>query len=113
MIEYQTGNILEADAEALVNSVNCVGVMGRGVALQFKKAFPANFKAYKAACMRNEVLPGRMFVFETRELTNPRYIINFPTKRHWRGVRSFPDIEISRPPTLRPIVSWIEAGVVC
>jgi len=104
MIEYKTGNILEADAEALVNSVNCVGVMGRGIALQFKKAFPANFKAYKAACMRNEVLPGRMFVFETRELINPRYIINFPTKRHWRGASRFEDIQAG----LAALVSEIE-----
>src|SRR5947199_5988657 len=84
MIEVKTGDILAEDAEALVNSVNCVGIMGRGVALQFKKAFPSNFKAYKSACERDEVQPGRMFVFETKQLTNPRYIINFPTKRHWR-----------------------------
>ena len=65
MIEYTTGDILKADAEALVNTVNCVGIMGRGVALQFKNAFPANFKAYEAACAREEVQPGKMFVFET------------------------------------------------
>lgn len=93
MIEYTSGNILEAEAEALVNSVNCVGVMGRGIALQFKKAFPANFKAYAAACRRGEVQPGRMYVFETQGLTNPRYIINFPTKRHWRGKSRLSDIE--------------------
>ncbi|MDT8369102.1 MAG: macro domain-containing protein [Longimicrobiales bacterium] len=85
MIEFKTGDILAEDAEALVNTVNCVGVMGRGIALQFKKVWPGNFKAYAAACRRDEVQPGRMFVFETRELTGPRYIINFPTKRHWRG----------------------------
>ena len=93
MIEYTSGNILDADAEALVNSVNCVGVMGRGIALQFKKAFPANFKAYAAACRRGEFQPGRMYVFETQRLTNPRYIINFPTKRHWRGKSRLADIE--------------------
>jgi len=93
MIEYKTGDILAEDAEALVNTVNCVGVMGRGIALQFKKAWPENFKAYAAACRRDEVQPGRMFVFETRELTNPRYIINFPTKRHWRGKSRIEDIE--------------------
>ena len=65
MIEFRTGDILESDAEALVNTVNCVGVMGRGIALQFKNAFPENFKAYEAACEREEVQPGRMFVFET------------------------------------------------
>jgi O-acetyl-ADP-ribose deacetylase (regulator of RNase III) len=62
MIEPASGNILKDDAEALVNTVNCVGVMGKGIALQFKKAFPDNFKAYEAACRRNEVQPGRMFV---------------------------------------------------
>ena len=93
MIEYKTGDILTEDSEALVNTVNCVGIMGRGVALQFKNAFPKNFKAYAAACSRNEVQPGRMFVFETGQLTNPRYIINFPTKRHWRGKSRMEDID--------------------
>src|SRR5277367_4019339 len=92
MIEYRTGDILTADAEGLVNTVNCVGIMGRGIALQFKNAFPANFKAYAAACRRNEVQPGRMFVFETGTFTNSKYI-NFPTKRHWRGKSRIEDIE--------------------
>jgi O-acetyl-ADP-ribose deacetylase (regulator of RNase III) len=61
--------------------------------LQFKNAWPENFKAYEAACLREEVQPGRMFVFETGHLTNPRYIINFPTKRHWRGKSRIQDIE--------------------
>ncbi len=65
MIQYRTGDILQAHTEALVNTVNCVGIMGRGIALQFKNAFPENFKAYAAACRREEVQPGRMFVFET------------------------------------------------
>ncbi len=94
MIEYKTGDILTEDAEALVNTVNCVGIMGRGIALQFKNAFPENFKCYAAECKRNEVQPGRMFVFETGTLTNPRYIINFPTKRHWRGKSRIEDIQI-------------------
>jgi len=93
MIHYQTGDILNADAEALVNTVNCVGVMGRGVALAFKKAFPDNFKAYERACGRDEVQPGRMFVFKTGHLSNPKYIINFPTKRHWRGKSRLEDIQ--------------------
>ena len=93
MIEHRTGDIFAENAEALVNSVNCVGVMGRGIALQFKNLFPANFKAYADACKRGEVQPGRMFVFETGQLTNPRYIINFPTKRHWRGKSRMEDIE--------------------
>lgn len=93
MIEYTSGNILFADAEALVNTVNCVGIMGRGIALQFKNAYSENFKAYEAACQRQEVQPGRMFVFATGELANPKYIINFPTKRHWRGKSRLEDIE--------------------
>ncbi|MDX9859280.1 MAG: macro domain-containing protein [Rhodospirillales bacterium] len=93
MFEYKTGDILAEDAEAIVNTVNCVGIMGRGIALQFKNAFPANFKAYAAACKREEVQPGRMFVFETGQLTHPRFIINFPTKRHWRGKSRMEDIE--------------------
>lgn len=93
MIRYTRGDILQADAEALVNTVNCVGVMGRGIALQFKKAFPDNFRAYAQACQRGEVQPGRMFVFDTGGLTWPRYIINFPTKRHWRGKSRIEDIE--------------------
>jgi len=93
MIRYTTGNILAAPAEALVNTVNCVGIMGRGIALQFKHVFPENFKAYAAACARGAVEPGRMFVFDTGELTLPRYVINFPTKRHWRGKSRIEDIE--------------------
>ena len=93
MIEFTTGDILDADAEALVNTVNCVGIMGRGIALQFKNRFPANFKAYAAACVHEEVQPGRMFVFETHTLTNPKFIINFPTKRHWKGKSRMEDID--------------------
>ena len=93
MIRFKTGDIFAEDAEALVNTVNCVGVMGRGIALQFKKAFPENFRAYSKACKRNDVRPGRMFVFETDQLINPRYIVNFPTKRHWRGNSWMEDVE--------------------
>lgn len=101
MISFKTGDILKEDTEALVNTVNCVGVMGRGVALQFKKAFPENFESYAVACKRKEVQPGRMFVFTTGRLTNPKYIINFPTKRHWRGKSRMEDIE-------RGLVSLVE-----
>ena len=93
MIEYTSGDILQCEADALVNTVNCVGVMGRGIALQFKNVFPENFKAYEAACKREAVQPGRMFVFETGQLTLPRFIINFPTKRHWRGKSRIEDID--------------------
>lgn len=93
MIEFKTGDILTEDAEALVNTVNCVGFMGRGIALQFKKAYPDNYKSYSTACKRKEVQPGRMFVFKTGQLANPRYIINFPTKRHWKGKSRMEDID--------------------
>ncbi len=93
MIEFTSGDILKCEAEALVNTVNCVGVMGRGIALHFRQVFPENFKAYEAACKREAVQPGRMFVFETGRLTPPRFIINFPTKRHWRGRSRIEDIE--------------------
>ena len=93
MISYKSGNLLTEDAEALVNTVNCVGVMGRGIALQFKRQFPENFKDYEKACKQESVVPGKMFVHETGNLTNPKYIINFPTKRHWRGASRLEDIE--------------------
>lgn len=93
MIELTSGDILKDDSEAIVNTVNCVGVMGRGIALQFKNAWPENFKAYEEACKRDEVQPGHMFVFDTGQLTSPRYIINFPTKRHWRGKSRIQDID--------------------
>src|SRR5712692_1327876 len=84
MIKLKQDDILTADVEALINTVNCVGVMGRGIALQFRKAFPENFKAYKAVCERGELRPGKLFIYEQAQLTNPRYIINFPTKNHWK-----------------------------
>ncbi len=92
MIRSTRGDLLKAEAEALVNPVNCVGVMGKGLALQFKKAFPDNFEAYEAACKRGEVGPGRMFVFDTGRLIYPRYVVNFPTKRHWRDKSRIDDI---------------------
>jgi O-acetyl-ADP-ribose deacetylase (regulator of RNase III) len=92
VIKFTTGDILAADVEALVNTVNCVGIMGRGIALQFKNAFPENYMAYEAACARQLVQPGRMFVFETG-MMRPKYIVNFPTKRHWRGKSRMEDIE--------------------
>ncbi len=91
MIEITSGNLFDAEVEALVNTVNTVGVMGKGIALQFRQAFPENYKLYRAACKREEVRPGRMFV--TTRLTDPRYIVNFPTKRHWRGKSRMEDVE--------------------
>ena len=93
MIEYKIGDIFTEDSEALVNTVNCVGVMGRGIALQFKRRFPANFKAYKTECQQDRMKPGCVFVYETGKMHPPRYIINFPTKRHWRGKSRMEDIE--------------------
>ncbi len=85
MITFTTGNLLEADAEALVNTVNTVGIMGKGIALMFKEAFPENFKAYEEACKQQEVRIGQMFVTERARLIGPKWIINFPTKKHWRN----------------------------
>ena len=94
MITLTQGNLLESNVEALVNTVNAVGIMGKGIALQFKKAFPENFKAYETACKAGEVRPGAMFVTQPRTLQGVRFIINFPTKRHWKGKSRMIDIEI-------------------
>ena len=83
-MKFITGNLLDAKAEALVNTVNTVGVMGKGIALMFKEAFPENFSSYEDACKRKEIFVGRMFVIERQNLIGPKWIINFPTKRHWR-----------------------------
>ncbi len=93
MPHLKQGNLLEANAEALVNTVNCVGIMGKGIALQFKQRFPDNFTAYERACRQDEVQIGRMFTVPTGRLINPRFIINFPTKRHWKGKSRIEDIE--------------------
>lgn len=93
MIDLKRGDILKADVEALVNTVNCVGIMGRGVALQFRKKFPDNYKVYRAACKRKQVRPGKMLIHDFGKFLYPRYIINFPTKRHWRGKSRLEDIE--------------------
>jgi O-acetyl-ADP-ribose deacetylase (regulator of RNase III) len=92
MLREAAGNLLEAPVDALVNTVNTVGVMGKGIALQFKQAFPENFRAYEAACRQGEVQIGRMFVVETGLLGQPRLIINFPTKRHWRSPSRLDDV---------------------
>lgn len=84
MITYCQGDLLAADVDALVNAVNTVGVMCKGIALAFKTRFPANYQAYAAACQRGEVATGRVFVTETQALLGPRWIVNFPTKQHWR-----------------------------
>ncbi|MBU2712813.1 type II toxin-antitoxin system antitoxin DNA ADP-ribosyl glycohydrolase DarG [Zooshikella harenae] len=97
MIHYTQGNLLDADVEALVNTVNTVGVMGKGIALMFKERFPENMQAYAKACKLGEVVVGRMFITQTNELMGPKWIVNFPTKQHWRA---------------KSQMSWIESGLL-
>ena len=97
MINYTTGDLLQSGAQALVNTVNCVGVMGKGIALHFKQAFPHNFAVYADACRRGEVQPGRMLVVDDRsEEFGNHLIVNFPTKQHWRNPSQY---------------EWVEAGL--
>lgn len=103
MSELVSGNLFDAKVEALVNPVNTAGVMGKGLALQFKQAFPANYEAYAEACKRGEVVVGKMFVFERGGAGRPRYIINFPTKQHWRSDSKLEYIEQGLDDLLRVI----------
>ena len=97
MITYTQGNLLDAPVEALVNTVNTVGVMGKGIALMFKERFPRNMTAYAQACKQGDVTVGKMFVTETGELLGARWIINFPTKQHWKAASQ---------------MQWIEQGLL-
>src|ERR1700730_10988996 len=92
-IKRMSGDLLERRVDAIVNTVNAVGVMGKGIALQFKRKWPANAIAYEVACKRKEVVPGKMFVFDNGGFGGPQFIINFPTKRHWRQPSRICDIE--------------------
>ena len=92
MIVNGVGDLLAADVDALVNTVNCVGVMGKGIALQFKRRYPGNFDSYTAACKNNEVKLGNMHVVELHAISGPHYIINFPTKDHWKSRSRLKDI---------------------
>lgn len=96
MITFTKGNLLESEAEAVVNTVNTVGVMGKGIALMFKERFPDNYKAYAEACKKDKVRVGKMFVTHGTDLDGPRWIINFPTKEHWRT---------------RTRMEWVESGL--
>ena len=96
MITFTQGNLLEADVEAVVNTVNTKGIMGKGIALMFKERFPLNFKAYEHACRNDEVRIGSMFVTKSEEFFGPKWIINFPTKTHWR---------------VKTRLEWIEQGL--
>lgn len=82
-MKFIKGNLLNAETEAIVNTVNTVGVMGKGIALQFKERFPQNFKAYKDACKNGLVKTGKMFVFTEADLQGQKIIVNFPTKEEW------------------------------
>ncbi len=97
MLKFTTGNLLDSDAEALVNTVNTVGVMGKGIALMFKEKFPENYRAYREACKSSQVVTGRVFVTEIKSLVEKtKWVVNFPTKRDWRGDSK---------------LEWIEAGL--
>lgn len=93
MISKAQGNLLQADVDALVNTVNTVGVMGKGIALQFKRAFPAMFKDYARAARSGELRLGSMHVWPTGQLTGPRFVINVPTKGHWKASSRLAGIE--------------------
>ena len=92
MIHFTHGDIFAQPAEAIVNPVNCVGVAGAGLALQFKRRHPDAFLAYRRACAERRLRPGRMFMFDTGR-DRPRWIVHFPTKRHWRDRSAIGDIE--------------------
>lgn len=104
MIKYITGNILESNAEALINTVNTVGVMGKGIALQFKKAFHNNYKAYVDACKKNEIDVGKLLVVKDSNIsTGEKYIINFPTKKDWRKPAEYTFIDAGMDDLIRVI----------
>ena len=93
MITELSGDILAADVEALVNAVNTAGVMGKGLALQFKRAYPEMFADYARAAAAGELVPGRVHVWETGLPSSPRFVLNVPTKRHWRSPSSLEIVE--------------------
>lgn len=97
MITFTTGNLLKSDAEALVNTVNTVGVMGKGIALMFKEAFPENFRIYETACKSGDFNVGHILVTKRERLGGPKWIVNFPTKKHWRNPSK---------------IEWIKHGLV-
>ena len=94
MIQYTQGDLLQSEAEAWVNAVNTVGVMGKGIALQFKQTFPHNFERYAAACKGNALAPGQLLaVWDTHPHLGRKLIVNFPTKVHWRNPSRYEYIE--------------------
>ncbi len=93
MLEFVEGDLLSANTEALVNAVNTVGVMGKGIALAFKKRFPENYEMYHSTCQAGLLDIGSMLVFDAGKQAQPRWIINFPTKKHWRNPAQLEFIE--------------------
>jgi O-acetyl-ADP-ribose deacetylase (regulator of RNase III) len=107
MIEDASGDLFAANVDALVNAVNTVGVMGKGLALAFKNEFPDNFAAYKRACDAGQLQPGTVHVFDRGE-RSPRWIVNFPTKRHWRDASRLDDIRTG----LASLIAEVEARAI-
>ncbi len=104
-IIVKKGDLLKEQTDAIINTVNCVGVMGKGIALQFKQKWPENFKAYEKACKEKKIRPGKVFVHELGKLAGkPYYIINFPTKDHWRGKSELSFIESG----LKDLIEYIK-----
>lgn len=103
MIKFVKGNLFDSDAEALVNTVNCVGVMGKGVALGVKKKYPNVYKVYKRACDIGQIKPGKLLTVPTENLIGTQYIVNFPTKRHWRANSKIEDIKLGLPALVQEI----------
>ncbi len=93
MIEFVHGNLFDAEVEAITNAVNCGGVMGKGIALEFKRRYPDAFAAYKRVCDTGQFRLGQVFIFDRGESVSPRYIVHFPTKNHWRDSSQIEDIE--------------------
>lgn len=93
MISYYTGNIFDIPAYAIVNPVNCVGVSGKGLALEFKRRYPNNFECYRRVCEKGLLSPGKVFIYPLDNSSRPTHIVNFPTKRHWRDNSNLKDIE--------------------
>ena len=92
MLRTVHGNILDSNAQVLTNPVNCVGIMGKGIALEFKNKYPNNYKNYAFACNNNMLKPGNIHIFEFLENDIKKFIINFPTKRHWKDKSKIEDI---------------------
>jgi O-acetyl-ADP-ribose deacetylase (regulator of RNase III) len=107
-LQHTSRDIFQCDAEALVNPVNTVGVMGKGLALQFKNRYPEAFDAYVRACACGDLQPGRVWAFETHRAPGPRFIVHFPTKRHWREASRMDDIESG----LVDLVRWVDENAV-